>query len=113
MPSAPEPESSAPEEGPPASVPEQPASQEGPEQVRVVCSTEKMFFGSLPLFSSLVLFPFLLYFCSLGSTVEAFTAYNRQNRSNRVTSYSLIEPESCHSHVTDLRFVRVLSAEII
>ena len=113
VPSAPELESSAPEEVPSASEPEQVASQEEPEQIRSVCSSGKMLCGSLPFLSSLFLFPFLLYFFTSRGTVEAFTAYDCQNRSNRVTSYSLIEPESCHSHVTDLRFVRILNAEII
>ena len=85
----------------------------GRTRTRIVCSSEKLLCGSLPFISWLFLFPFLLYFFTSGGTVEAFTAYDCQNRSNRVTSYSLIEPESCHSHVTDLRFVRVLSAEII
>ena len=112
VPSAPELDSSAPEEVPSASEPEQVACQEEPEQVRLVCSSEKVLCGSLPFLSTLLLFPFLLYFFTSG-TAEAFTAYDCQNRSNRVTSYSLIEPESCRSHVSDLRFVRILNAEII
>ncbi len=83
------------------------------QQVKVDFSPAKVSFKSSPLVASLFFLPFFWYFCSMGSPVEAFTAFDCQNRSNRVTAYSLIEPESCHGHVADLRYVRVLSAEII
>ena len=100
LPSAPEPDQTT-------------KQQEEQEQEKVVIPPAKVFSKPLPWVASLILFPFFWYLCSLGSPVEAFTAFDCQNRSNRVTAYSLIEPESCHGHVANLRYVRVLSAEII
>jgi hypothetical protein len=93
---------------------ELPVVSEVPEMLsKVVFTSSKKVAISVPILSSLVVLPFLLHLCSLGTQVNAFSAFDCQNRSNRVTAYSLIEPESCHGHVSDLRFVRVLSAEII
>ena len=87
--------------------------EEEHEREKVVTPPVKIFSKSLPWIMLLVSFPFFFYLCSLGSPVKAFTTLDCQNSSNRVTAYSLIEPESCHGHVADLRYVRVLSTEII
>jgi hypothetical protein len=93
---------------------ELPVVSEVPEMPsNVVFTSPKKVAYSVPILFLFLILPLLLQLCSFGTQVNAFSAFDCQNRSNRVTAYSLIEPESCHGHVSDLRFVRVLSAEII
>ena len=62
--------------------------------------------------SLLILALLKIGFWGFGGT-DPFTAYDCHNRTNKVDVYLLTEPEACHSQASELKFVRVLSAEII
>ena len=72
VPSAPELESSASEEVPPASEPEQVACQEEPEQVRIVCSSEKVVVWFSPVPQHIVPVPVPLVFFHFGGHCRGF-----------------------------------------